>query len=589
MQAKTQPSYERMTIKTYAFGATIVIIGIVGVFMMAAKPQAYPFLTIFLYSIPSNSAISIFPHEPVLIWYGKTVNIVLLALVATLGTLVSGYLDYKFFVPVLNLSYSAKYKASNVYKKAHYWFYKAPFFSLVVAGLTPIPFFPFKFMVCASKYNFWKWMAAIAIGRFPRYYLLALAGYKLQIPNWIIFGTFIGMVLIVYHRKVLGWITGFGTGIFRLMKGQPFKTGKKMSKNIPTSLAIRMAARTAKNMILKRPICIALEVTHNCTANCHHCDKGAPVNDHSVGAAEYKRVCEDIAPAMIQIAGGEPLCRKDILEIVRALHKPGKPPFLVFITNSSLLTVEKYHKLREAGIKQFSISLDFPDKRHDENRKIPGLFDHMSELVPKLLSFGNNDVAINTCITRQNYPYLPEMARIVESWGAKLNFSVYTPMRTHNDELSLRHPEDTQKLREIIDDFYDPAKGYRSVMTAKRVFYNYLKFFENGSFMPDCQAGWRSLVVNPDGRLTPCAMLIDTRYDSREELVDKFSKSNTCGGCFVSIRANTEKTAWQLFTDNLRAMRLTSKSDDTTESSPKSPEPGPAETEKDKEAETISK
>ena len=560
MSTEITDNIERMTPKTYAFGAAIVAIGVVGVYMMAAKPEMYPFWTIFLYSIPSNSAISIFPHEPVLIWYGKTVNILHLAIVATLGTLASGYLDYKFFVPILNLSYSTKYKASNAYQKAHYWFYKAPFLSLVVAGFTPIPFFPFKFMVCASKYSFWRWMAALAVGRFPRYYLLALAGYTMQIPNWMIFGTFVAMILMIYHKKIIELLSRLFSGIYNVVRGKPFNPGKKMAKNIPTGLAIRMAARTVKNMILKRPLCIALEITHNCTADCFHCDKGAHVDDHPVGVAEYKKICEDISPSMIQIAGGEPLLRKDLPEIVRALHKPNKPPFLVLITNASLLTEEKYFELRAAGIKHYSISLDFPDKRHDENRKIPGLFDHLSYIVPKLLSHGNNDVAINTCITRENYPHLREIARVVESWGAKLNFSVYTAMRTFNDDLSLRHPEDTAELRKIITEFYDPAKGYKSVMTAERVFWNYLKYFENGSYMPNCQAGWKSLVINPDGRLTPCAMLIDTRYDSREELVEKFSKTNTCGGCFVSIRANTEKTAWQLFTDNLRAMRLSGKS-----------------------------
>jgi MoaA/NifB/PqqE/SkfB family radical SAM enzyme/membrane protein YqaA with SNARE-associated domain len=549
-----------MSPKTYAFGAAIILIGIVGVYMMMAKPEAHPFWTIFLYSIPSNSAISIFPHEPVLIWYGKTVNIILLAVFATLGTLVAGYLDYKFFVPILNLSYSAKYKASNVYKKAHYWFYKAPFWSLVVAGFTPIPFFPFKFMVCASKYSFWRWMVAIAVGRFPRYYLLALAGHELQIPNWIIFGSFAGMVLIVYHRKVIGWISYLFAGLFRLIRGKPFNPGKKMSKNITNRLAVSVAARTAKNMMLRKPICIALEVTHNCTANCHHCDKGERVDDHPVRAAEYKRICDELGPGMIQIAGGEPLCRKDLPEIIRALYRPNKAPLLVLISNASLLTVEKYHELRQAGIRHYSISLDFPDERHDKNREIPGLFKHISTLIPTLLSFGNDDVAMNTCITRENYPYIKDIARLVESWGAKLNFSVYTALRTHNDDLSLRHPQDTVRLRKIIDEIYDPANNYRSVMTSERVFRNYLKYFENGSYMPNCQAGWRSLVVNPDGRLTPCAMLIDTRYDSRQELVEKFSKTNTCGGCFVSIRANTEKTAWQLLSDNVRALRVSKKS-----------------------------
>jgi membrane protein YqaA with SNARE-associated domain len=138
--------------------------------------------------------------------YGKTVNLWLLASAATMGTLAAAFLDYKFFATLLNLSYSKKYKSNSAYKKAHYWFYKAPFISLLVAGFTPIPFYIFKFMALSSRYPLRKYMLAVALGRFPRYCLLAFLGFTLQIPNWIILVAFAGMFLLVYYRKILGWI-----------------------------------------------------------------------------------------------------------------------------------------------------------------------------------------------------------------------------------------------------------------------------------------------------------------------------------------------------------------------------------------------
>jgi membrane protein YqaA with SNARE-associated domain len=199
--------YEKMTPVTYIFGAIIVLLGIVGVYMMLIRPQAYPLTTIFFYSIPSNCAIAVFPHEPVLIWYGKTVNLWQLASAATLGTILAAYLDYKFFSPLLNLQFTAsRYREKAFYQKAHKWFYKMPFISLVIAGFSPIPFFPFKFMVYASKYPYSKYLAAVAISRFPRYYLLALAGYAFQIPNWMIFGSFLVMLGIVYYKKIIDWL-----------------------------------------------------------------------------------------------------------------------------------------------------------------------------------------------------------------------------------------------------------------------------------------------------------------------------------------------------------------------------------------------
>ena len=219
--------YDVMTLKTYVFGAIMVVLGVLGVYMMIIKPQAHPLLTIFLYSIPSNCAIVVFPHEPVLIWYGKTVNLWYLATFATLGTILAAFLDYKFFTPILNLRFTAsRYKTKSFYKTAHKWFYKMPFAALMVAGFSPIPFFPFKFMVYASKYPYWKYLLAVALSRFPRYYLLALVGYTFQIPNWIIFSTFLAMILIVYCRKIIQRIKLLFSKIIELIKGKNNRQNK---------------------------------------------------------------------------------------------------------------------------------------------------------------------------------------------------------------------------------------------------------------------------------------------------------------------------------------------------------------------------
>jgi len=317
-----------------------------------------------------------------------------------------------------------------------------------------------------------------------------------------------------------------------------------------------MAGRTALNMMTQKPICIALEVTHNCTANCRHCDKGPRVEDNAVGAEEYRRICNALSPSVIQIAGGEPLKRDDLAEIVRALHRPKKPPFLALVSNASLLTKDKYLELRDAGIQQFSISLDFPDDRHDSFRRIPGLFKHLDTLVPELLSYGHGDVVINTCITRANYPYLLDIVGKVSSWGAKLNFSTYTDLRTNDPEFNLRHPDDTDKLNAIIDKMFEDGNGTDCVMTSQRIMRRFVEFYVNDCHQPNCHTGRKFLIVNPDGRLTPCAMFINDRYDSQKELIEKFADKSDCGGCYVAIRANTEKSVWELVTDNLRTLRL---------------------------------
>lgn len=322
--------------------------------------------------------------------------------------------------------------------------------------------------------------------------------------------------------------------------------------NISAPFVARIAARAIKNIIQDLPLSVALEVTHNCTANCRHCDKGAKVDDNALRPEEYKKIFDQFNPTVIQIAGGEALLREDLPDIVRALNHPNRPPLLALVTNASLMTKEKYLVLREAGIKEFSISIDFPDERHDDFRRIPGLFKHLESLIPELISLGYDDVITNCCITRSNYPYLLDIASKVTEWGARLNFSTYTDLRTNDQQYNLRHPEDTEKLDSIIDEMFAPENNYFAVMNPEKVMRAFNQFYKNGCHMPNCQTGKRFFIVNPDGRITPCAMFIETRYGSREELIEKFAKNNTCDGCYIALRSNTEKTLKNLLFDNLK-------------------------------------
>ncbi len=196
-----------MTARTYAFGAAMFVLGVFGIYMMTAWARVYPMMTVFFYSISSNAAIAILPHEPVIIWYGKTQNLIFLSASATLGTLLAGYLDHRFFAPVLNLAYSEKYKSGRAYQRAQRWFSKSPLAALALAGFLPVPFYPFKFLALAGKYPLARYLAAVAVGRFPRYYLLGLAGYYLRMPNWILIAVFVLMFVLVYYKKIW-WFAG---------------------------------------------------------------------------------------------------------------------------------------------------------------------------------------------------------------------------------------------------------------------------------------------------------------------------------------------------------------------------------------------
>jgi MoaA/NifB/PqqE/SkfB family radical SAM enzyme len=118
--------------------------------------------------------------------------------------------------------------------------------------------------------------------------------------------------------------------------------------------------------------------------------------------AEYRRYVEALRPCVVQISGGEPLLREDVVEIVRAIKNGDTLPYTILVSNWSEMTKEKYLTLRAAGVDQFSVSLDFPDSRHDDFRVYTGLYRHLEDLIPRLARLGHDDIVLNSCITSVN-------------------------------------------------------------------------------------------------------------------------------------------------------------------------------------------
>jgi len=318
--------------------------------------------------------------------------------------------------------------------------------------------------------------------------------------------------------------------------------------NISGRLALKMLFRGIRNRFAQRPLSVSFEITHYCTANCWHCNWGGPVKAETrLGPEDYAEICRELRPVVSHISGGEPLARGDVAEITRAMANPGTLPWMVLVSNASALTVEKYRKLREAGINQFSISLDFPDERHSEFRRIPGLFDKMSRVIPEITALGHNDLSLNACITAWNYRDLPAIVELTKRWNTKINFSCYTPLR-NSDERGLPREDKLQEVRDAFQRVIDMKRAGYPVYTSERVMWKFFQFFTDRG-IPGCQAGRGFLVINPDGMLIPCAM-VWARYKSQREMLREFTPQNTCQGCFISTRANTEKRFRDFLADN---------------------------------------
>jgi MoaA/NifB/PqqE/SkfB family radical SAM enzyme len=316
--------------------------------------------------------------------------------------------------------------------------------------------------------------------------------------------------------------------------------------------SLRIIARGSLNWPAGRPIVVSFEVTDSCSCYCKHCDHGGPRDDSRLlKPADYRRYMEALKPCVVQVSGGEPLLRDDVVEIVRAIKNGSTVPYTILVSNWSHMTEEKYLALHEAGIDQFSVSLDFPDDRHDAFRCYPGLYSQLETLVPRLARHGFDDIVLNSCITSENVGEIGRLADKARAWGVNLCYSSYSARRTGCRDYSLTTPEQLGVLNTELDRVEARRDSTNWLVNAPSTIASMRQFFENGK-MPGCRAGHRFLVVTSEGWLQPCSMVFKKwRLEDRAKIAEEFTNTNTCDECYVSIRSYLDKSLPQLLWENV--------------------------------------
>jgi MoaA/NifB/PqqE/SkfB family radical SAM enzyme len=323
-------------------------------------------------------------------------------------------------------------------------------------------------------------------------------------------------------------------------------------RKVPLGESLLIIAQGSRNWLARRPIVVSFEVTDSCTCYCKHCDHGGPRDDsRNLKPSDYRKYMDVLRPCVVQVSGGEPLMRDDLTEIIRNIKSDSGLPFIILVSNWSLMTEPRYLELRQAGVDEFCVSLDFPDERHDRFRGLPGLYRHLESLMPRLAALGYDDIVLNNCITASNLGEINAAADKAAEWGVNVNFSAYSPRRTGCRDYFINGPEQLSLLHQGLEKLKRRMNSSNWITNNKTTLDATSRYFERGG-MPACKAGLRWLVVTSDGALQPCSMQFK-RYGLHEQarMVEEFTRNNSCDQCYVSIRSYLDKTFPQLLRENV--------------------------------------
>ncbi|HJR60361.1 MAG TPA: radical SAM protein [Vicinamibacterales bacterium] len=287
-----------------------------------------------------------------------------------------------------------------------------------------------------------------------------------------------------------------------------------------------------------RPYIISWNLTYRCNLACEHCylDAGPKplvgtqnfADRSELGTEECFRVIDEIAtfaPECLTIlTGGEPLLRRDILEIVRRASE--RELWVVVGTNGVRITENVAARLAEAGARGLSLSLDALDPdRHDQFRRVLGAWRNTVEGA-EILNRTGLPFIVQTTAGSHNLGELEAIADFAHDRLAAKVWNLYFLVPTGRGQfVSDITPA---QYDEVLASLYRIQGKYqgRMLVNAKCAPHYIKTVLENGgrpgSGQADveahpirtysagaggCPAGTHYMGIRPNGDVTPCPYL----------------------------------------------------------------------------------
>jgi radical SAM protein with 4Fe4S-binding SPASM domain len=294
-----------------------------------------------------------------------------------------------------------------------------------------------------------------------------------------------------------------------------------------------------------RPYVVSWNLTYRCNLACEHCYLDAGVTplpppraenvrpgprllgtenfaDRSeLGTEECFRVIDEIAafaPECLTIlTGGEPLLRRDILEIVRRAAERGL--WVVVGTNGVRITDNVARRLAEAGARGLSLSLDALDpERHDHFRNVRGAWRNTVEGA-EILNRAGLPFIVQTTAGSHNLGALEAIADFAHDRLAARVWNLYFLVPTGRGQfVSDMTPA---QYDEVLASLHRIQRKYdRRMLVNAKCAPHYIKtVLENAGTETDpkirtysggaggCPAGTHYMGIRPNGDVTPCPYL----------------------------------------------------------------------------------
>jgi mycofactocin radical SAM maturase len=260
---------------------------------------------------------------------------------------------------------------------------------------------------------------------------------------------------------------------------------------------------------LDAPICLTWEITYACNLSCIHCLSSSGRRDpRELTTAEAKSFIDelhDLQVFYVNIGGGEPMIRRDFMEIVD--YAIGRGVGVKFSTNGAFIDATTARRLAGTDYLDVQISIDGTDEATNDAVRGVGSYRTARNAMDNLAAAGFGPFKISVVMTRHNAAQLDEFKALADGYGAQLRITRLRPSGRGADtwhDLHLRADQQLDVYRWLL------AHG-EDVLTGDSFFHlNAL-----GEPLPGlnlCGAGRVVCLVDPVGEVYACPFVIHDEF-----------------------------------------------------------------------------
>lgn len=271
----------------------------------------------------------------------------------------------------------------------------------------------------------------------------------------------------------------------------------------------------------ERPIIsLRITLTNRCNVNCLYCHHDGMVKSKDeMTADELYTICKiakKLGVKKIRLSGGEPLLKKDIVEIVERIASLGFKD-ISMTTNGILL--EKYAQdLKDAGLDRVNVSLDTLDRETFEFITKKDYLEDAKRGIIKAVEVGLYPVKINMVIMKDiNQNEIDDMFEFCKQYDIVLQLiELIESENCDDDKFSADYHYKLDDIESELADIADEVHE-RKFMQGRKKYYidggeiEVVKPVDNASFCAKCSR----LRITPDGKIKPCLL----RNDNLVELI----------------------------------------------------------------------